>query len=122
MVRLSYTVGQMERVPRGYAVAWWSDTALTAVCLPMGLHLAVGALRAAWLWLKVSRVPTVLDGAVRRGWDHGFEAGKLAGASEERQRFVGERAQIEHDAIHRFLVQLMIRPASEEDGDAVTKH
>lgn len=107
-VKMWCEVGEMERIPRGYAVAWWRMNTCSAVCLPWGLHLIVGAVRSAYIWVRAMRVSTILEGAERRGWDRGFAAGRVAGASDERMRdgeeLLARRQEIEHDAIHRFLV------------------
>jgi hypothetical protein len=81
--RIVRRVGQMERLPRGYAVAWWKENEMAAICLPIGMHVIASWARAQWLAFIAWRTPSVLERAfsngMRQGMERGYRSGHAAG-------------------------------------------
>lgn len=74
-----------EKMPRGYAVAWFDLASMHAVCLPVGFHVIAGWLRARYIWFKAYRVTNGFEDSFKRGYDQGHRAGILMGRDEGRQ-------------------------------------
>lgn len=110
-------VGQMERIPNGYGVAWVSEYRMTAICLPLGLHWLASVARAAWHFLRMAHTPSLLDRAVENGWKRGFEAGKEAGLWQGREESRRSRQDIENDAINDFIQRLLSRTSADESSE-----
>jgi hypothetical protein len=105
MLRLARTIGQMERIPHGYGVAWVRWDQNVAVCLPIGLHLLASWLREAWLRFRLWRAPDLLAEAQERAFQAGFSSGQETARASRESELARRRQEIEQDAIHRFIEQ-----------------
>ena len=65
-------VGEMERWPRGYGVAWKDPVFSRYIAAPVGLHLVLGAVRAAWIGVRTWCIPSDLERMWDLGYEHGF--------------------------------------------------
>jgi hypothetical protein len=87
-------VGEMELMPRGYAVAWWKTNEAAAICLPIGLHVIASIVRTGYMRLRMWRFPDERERAWREGYergrDQGYRHGEAMGrlAAEEELRSV----------------------------------
>jgi hypothetical protein len=50
------TLAEGQRLPWGYAVAYWRPYSHTAVCYPVGLHWLISVSRRVYYWLIHTRV------------------------------------------------------------------
>jgi hypothetical protein len=78
-LRIVRRIGQMERLPRGFAVAWWKENELVAIALPIGLHVVASCIRAQWHRFIAWRTASVLERAFRDGERHGLQNGYRSG-------------------------------------------
>lgn len=102
MATLVRRIGEMERLPRGYAVAWWREDTAQAVCLPVGLHALVSWLRARWLAFVAWRDPSMIE----RTYFRGYRSGELLGL-EKGRRYERGQAQRECDSLTRLSGALL---------------
>lgn len=98
-------VGEMETMPRGYAVAWWLEHEQRALCLPVGLHAVVSWVRARWLALKAWHDASVIERAYMRGYRAG-QGGRsrayIDGVKEGRKQ-----AEREYGSVFRITAGLL---------------
>lgn len=94
-------VGEMERMPTGYAVAWWLEHERRALCLPVGLHAVASWLRARWLALKAWHDASVIERAYMRGYNAGQARVVSAQARAHEEGFQQGRAEAMAEALER---------------------
>jgi hypothetical protein len=79
---LKREIRECERIPHGYAVAFWRQWSLVAVCYPIGLHWIISVCRSAYTRLQHARCregwETLWRVRFERGREQGYEAGYAA--------------------------------------------
>jgi hypothetical protein len=70
-------IHEMETLPRGYGIAWREAIPqCVVVCAPVGLHWLIGAVRAAWLWLRMTYAADERMAVFERGYALGKAHGR----------------------------------------------
>jgi hypothetical protein len=85
-VRILRRVREMERLPRGYGVAWRAWDSAAVICAPIGLHLVLGAVRSAYIWFRHVHAPDMAIVVFLQGYEKGREHGRELQALMEQPR------------------------------------
>jgi len=93
---IAWEVAECELLPRGYGVAWWYVHKKSAICLPCGLHLIIGAARNAYVWFVTRRTPDAIERAYRLGLQDGRRSAELS--------FARRLQSAEQDAFERGML------------------
>jgi len=129
-MQIARWVGQMETMPRGYAVAWVDPCAMRAWCLPIGLHIIASAWFSAWerflLWRMPGERERIWTEAWNAGREHGVAHGRVLGRAdaemEEMRRVAAEC--LRQQQIARVVEELRneLRAIREETGGSEWSH